>query len=183
MLRAVIVIVLGLLAGALVGGFTALLTRSVYVPILVPMFMGASIGMAVGFWANASEFYGGPLPWVATTLACLMCIGVFHYVEYADGFVNLVRRAHQVEGEGFEATRIDDAQARALAERSLVSAVGEGGFVGFLKLRAKAGLKLRGFGPGSLGSRWSLVIWGLDLFVIFLLAFRIAVGAAARGGR
>jgi hypothetical protein len=146
------------------------------------MFMGAAIGVGVGFWSNASEFFDGPVPWVATALSCVMCLGVFHYVEYADGFVNLVREAHEIEDPALGVIELDDAQAQELADRTLQRAVGQGGFVGFLKLRARAGLRLRGFGPGMLGSGFALGIWILDILVLLLLAFRVAVGAARRGG-
>lgn len=181
MSRALTVLLVTVAMAALTGAFGALLTRAAYVPILVPMLLGAATGATVGFMCNAMSFFDGAVPWLAALMGWVTCVGVFHYVEYRDSFVETVRQAHEVEDEWAGRRTLTDEEAANLADRTLVRAVGEGGFIGFLKLRARAGVALRGFGPGPLGSHWSLAFWVMDLLVMAILIVRVGIGAAQRG--
>ncbi len=180
MARALTVFLVTVIAAAGAGGFGALITRAVYVPILVPMALGAAVGVAVGFMNHLCGFKRGLVVVMSVLLGWVACVLAFHYVEYSDGFVNAVRLAHEETGSIAGAISLTDEQARAAADTLLVEQVGVGGFYGFLKLRAVAGIRMRGFGPGLLSRNWAFAMWLIDLLVMVVLIWRIGAGAAAR---
>ncbi len=144
------------------------------------MALGAAVGVVVGFMNHMCGFKGGLMVAASVLAGWVICAASFHYIEYADGFVGAVRDAHQSVGTHAGAISLSDDDARAAADGFLIEQVGEGGFRGFLKLRAKAGIRMRGFGPGGIAPSWALGMWVVDLFVMLALIGRIGAGAAAR---
>jgi hypothetical protein len=165
-------------AGAIVGALIALLTRNIYVPILVPLTMGAALGAACGYFVHYWSVRNLWVVGVATVLGWMVCMSVFHWVEYRNGFVGAISVAHNQARASDGAPALTPEQAIQAGDIVLDSLVGEGGFYGFLKLRVRAGMRMRGFGQPTLGAPWAIGVWLLDLFVVLLLAIKIGLGVA-----
>ena len=169
------IVVLGL--SSCIGGVFSLLTRDVYVPVLVPVGMGVSVGAVVGFFAYLLDRVSFTSVILAALLGWCGAVTVFHLVEYEFVF----KRAVQQELELDTATSdLSGQDVQQMADSALLRGVGTPGFWGFLKLRARSGIRVRlsgriwtGYGPG-------LAVWAFDILLGGFLVIRIVRGVRKR---
>ena len=136
---------------------------------------GVGIGMALHILRVRSRWAvvaAGLCGWIALA-------GAFHWVEYRYTFVPEVALAVALDGNAAGALRLTDADALDAADAMLIETVGQPGFMGFVKLRARAGVRLRIL-PASLGTHAGELVWVVDLLIIFTLIMRITLGVSSR---
>ena len=174
------VLLLAAAVGALGGAGGTVLSRTLYIPLLMPIAMGVVVGIGLGFLVYLLGVRSRVVGLAAATLAFAACAGAFHYTEYRWSFVPGVRhvldRAHRADNAG----RLPPDQAVAAADAVLMDLVGRPGFLGFLELRLRSGVRLRlrkGQG-GAVG--WALALWALDLLLLFGLILRLTRGVQRR---
>lgn len=178
--RTLLVAVTTAIAGGFVGALGALLTRNLYVPFLVPVALGVGVGMALGFGAHLVRLRAPAAVVAAGLCGWLVCVGTFHWVEYRKGFVQEVRNWTELEGSLAGTVPMTEERAEMYAEQLLRETVGRGGFTGFLLLRARAGIRLRGWGGAPLSTGWAMLVWGMDLLIALVLTLRVGLGASRR---
>ena len=177
LLKAAILLAVGLLFAVLVGGLGAGLSRAVYVPVLVPVALGALIAVPMAVVSHMARLRHRMALVVVSALVWSVCLITFHYVEYRYQFVPSMSELSALEGG---APLVTDAERLAVADLVLESAVGQGGFVGFLRLRAEGGVRLRASGTVTPEGWASVAVWGLDVLVGLAVLLRILLGVARR---
>jgi hypothetical protein len=174
-------IVLGVL---LVGGLSAgsgavfgLLTRDLYVPILVPLAMGASVGAILGMWVFLQSVRRGAVVILVSVIVWGGAVITFHWVEYRVSFMQTIQAELNLDVLTGPVSR---QEVEEVANVALERGVGSQGFLGFLRLRARSGVRWRLSGKLSTGYLPGVMAWVLDVLVGALLAIRVAMGVRKR---
>ena len=162
------------------GWIVGLLTKTHAVPILVPMAVGAAAGLSLGFLLHLFDLRSRVLALCIGLVAWSAGMLALQWVEYRHGFVGAVRFEYELEGDVAGDPGYTDEEARAMADRILTSEVGRGGLVGFLALRMKGGLRLRGAAAPRLGQVWAAALWVLEMLVALGVLLRIGLGVQQR---
>ncbi len=162
---------------AVLGALLALLTRDVYVPIVVPIVLGAGVGAVMGVSVFVLEMQHRSAVYSSAIAAWLIATVAFHHVEYRVTFVQAVERELALDMATFSPTPSD---LHAAAERALVEAVGRDGFLGFMQLRARGGVRSRLTGRTFTGYVPGVTVWALDLILGFSLVLKIVRGVHRR---
>lgn len=195
----VLSLILGLIAGGLVGGAMVLLDKiGFYLIVVVPVFGGAIIGFAIalpylGRKARAVSSGLGTglsssvivddrpsrLPLIIVALlGTLVAMAVYwggSYFVYQEDFVTLA----QEQGAGF--TR---EEALGFLDTILVEEYGSGGFVGFVQDLAAAGISINratsssDSGGINLAGGLAYAFWVIEALVMWGLASSTALGRA-----
>ncbi len=180
MLRALILPLIVLPVAVMTAWVIGVLTLSVFVPILVPVAIGTCAGVGLGFTAHLLGIQNRGVLVVVALGAWVAAMGTLHWVEYRRGFVEAVRAENALESNAAGDPGYTDEEALALSDELLQDVVGREGFLGFLELRARGGMNLRG-APGARLDGWAaLALWLVDLLACLAMILRIGWGAQAR---
>ncbi|MCC6802738.1 MAG: hypothetical protein IT319_07620 [Anaerolineae bacterium] len=178
----VLLILVGAVAGAIVGGILWALDSilNFYLVLLFPLIGGAIVGGALSTVARIGRVRSPFITALVAILSALVMFGVYHGASYAITFRSEMRDAY-VENAGSSAS--DEDFERAL-NKLMFSEVGDTGFVGYLKLVAREGFSITRTSSFSSTSDSGLelkdeLVWGYWAIEI-LVAAGIAAWIAAR---
>jgi hypothetical protein len=176
-MRHLLIVVVAAIVSIAVGAVFGWITPRFYIPILIPLATGAAVGVALGFFAHLMRQRSYWFVGAVCVCSWLMCVVVFHWVEYQMGFLPDVQARVQKQ---YGLTEVADENVQDYADRLLEQRVGQSGFCGFLLYRGRSGLKLRWSGAVKLGSGWAFAVWGLDLIVMLAMILRMGLGMVRR---
>ena len=159
------------------GALFGLLTRHVYIPIMVPLALGAMVGATVGLWAFISAVRGRVVVAILVLATWVVTLFAFHWVEYRVSFITAIQQELELDNVTAPLSQSDVQQA---ADSALRRSVGTDGFWGFMKLRARSGIRWRLSGETSTGYFAGLFAWFIDFLLGLVLALRVSLGVQRR---
>ncbi|MFT5433885.1 MAG: hypothetical protein ACI9OJ_004595 [Myxococcota bacterium] len=172
-----ILTIFGVISGAGFGALGAALTRSTYVPVLIPVALAAAVGVIVGLVVHLMAVRNRVVLTGAVLVSWMATIGAFHYVEYRYQFVPSMSELSALEGGP---PLVSEVEQMAVSNMVLESSVGRAGFLGFLELRARGGVRLRASNTIAPTLFAGLTVWLLDFVIGLMVLGRLVFGVSRR---
>lgn len=178
----ILLVLVGAVAGALVGGVLWAVDSllNFYLVLLFPLLGGAIVGGALSAVTRLGKVRSPFVAGLVGVLAVLVTFGVYHGAGY---YVTFRGEMHDAYLETAGKNTSDDDFERAL-NKLMFNEVGDTGFVGYLKLVAREGFSITRTSPVSSSSGIELTdelvwgYWGIEILVAAIAAAWIAARAA-----
>ncbi len=150
-----------------------------YLVLVFPLIAGILVGGILGLGVKVGRVRSAVIAGLFGLIAGLLTIGTYHFATYYIGFRGEARTALAEEGETPSEADVD-----AFTDLVLEDEVGEGGFMGYMRLAAREGITITRTASSSTSGGTTFagdatwIYWGVELLIVVIAAIVAAAGPA-----